>query len=273
MKKLGRVFLVGAGPGDPELLTMKAVRMLGMAQVVVYDRLVSDEVLSLVPASARRIAVGKAPKSHPVPQERINEILVELGQQGLSVVRLKGGDPSIFGRGSEEAAALHAAGIPVEIAPGITAAQGVAAATGIPLTHRGLATGVRYVTGHCRSDLPLDLDWAGLADANTTLVVYMGAANIAEIAASLIMHGMPASLPVMAVCSATTSKEVRLISQLDGIAAETKAARLDGPVLFVIGEVVSLYRSCPAEVFSLFPGEPPVMERDPFNWLRASANA
>lgn len=273
MKKLGRVFLVGAGPGDPELLTLKAVRMLGLAQVVVYDRLVSDEVLSLVPPAARRIAVGKAPKSHPVPQERINDILVELGQQGLCVVRLKGGDPSIFGRGSEEAAALHAAGIPVEIAPGITAAQGVAAATGVPLTHRGLATGVRYVTGHCRRDLPLDLDWAGLADPDTTLVVYMGAANIAEIATSLIAHGMPAALPVMAVCNATTPKEVRLLSQLDRIAAEAKAARLKGPVLFVIGEVVSLYRSCPAEVLSLFPAELADLSDGPFNWLRASANA
>lgn len=273
MKKLGRVFLVGAGPGDPELLTLKAVRMLGLAQVVVHDRLVSDEVLLLVPASARKIPVGKAPKSHPVPQERINEILIELAQQGLSVVRLKGGDPSIFGRGSEEAAALYAAGVPVEIAPGITAAQGVAAATGVPLTHRGLATGVRYVTGHCRSDLPLDLDWAGLADPNTTLVVYMGVANIAEIAAGLIAHGMPASLPVMAICNATTAKETRLISQLDGIAAETAVARLDGPVLFVIGEVVSLYRSCPAEVLSLFPMESAPVAPYPFNWLRASANA
>lgn len=273
MKKLGRVFLVGAGPGDPELLTLKAVRMLGLAQVVVHDRLVSDEVLSLVPAYARKIPVGKAPKSHPVPQDRINEILIELAQQGLSVVRLKGGDPSIFGRGSEEAAALHAAGVPVEIAPGITAAQGVAATTGVPLTHRGLATGVRYVTGHCRGDLPLDLDWAGLADPNTTLVVYMGVANIAEIAAGLITHGMPASLPVMAICNATTKKEARLISQLDRIGAETAAARLDGPVLFVIGEVVSLYRSCPAEVLSLFPMEPASVAPYPFSWLRASANA
>ncbi len=273
MKKLGRVFLVGAGPGDPELLTLKAVRMLGLAQVVVYDRLVSVEVLSLVPASARRIPVGKAPKSHPVPQERINEILVELAQQGQAVVRLKGGDPSIFGRGSEEAAALYAAGIPVEIAPGITAAQGVAAATAVPLTHRGLATGVRYVTGHCRSDLPLDLDWAGLADPNTTLVVYMGAANIAEIAAQLIAHSMPASLPVMAVCNATTPRETRLISQLDSIAAEASAAELKGPVLFVIGEVVSLYRTCPAEVLSPFPAEALAAAQQPFNWLRAYGNA
>lgn len=252
MKKQGRVYLVGAGPGDPELLTMKAVRLLGLAQTVVYDRLVSDRVLELIPATARGIPVGKAPKHHPVPQEKINQILIELGCAGQTVVRLKGGDPSIFGRGSEEAAALHAAGIPVEIVPGITAAQGAAAVTGVPLTHRGLANGVRYVTGHCRGDLPLDLDWAGLADTQTTLVVYMGAANIHEISTRLLEKGMPTSLPVMAIANATTPDERRIFSQLETISAELAVARLKGPVLFVIGNVVSLYRSCPAGIVSLF---------------------
>ncbi len=252
MKKQGRVYLVGAGPGDPELLTIKAVRLLGLAQTVVYDRLVSDRVLALIPATACGIPVGKAPKHHPVPQERINQILVELGRAGQTVVRLKGGDPSIFGRGSEEAAALHAAGIPVEIVPGITAAQGAAAVTGVPLTHRGLATGVRYVTGHCRGDLPLDLDWASLADAQTTLVVYMGAANIREIATRLLEKGMPTSLPVMAIASATTPDERRIFSRLENVSTDVARARLKGPVLFVIGNVVSLYKSCPAEIVSLF---------------------
>ncbi|WP_282610939.1 uroporphyrinogen-III C-methyltransferase [Pelagibius sp. Alg239-R121] len=252
MKNQGRVYLVGAGPGDPELLTLKAVRTMGLAHAVVYDRLVSDEILALIPTSAHAIPVGKAPKSHPVPQERINEILVELAQAGQTVVRLKGGDPSIFGRGSEEAAALHAAGIPVEIIPGITAAQGAAAVTGVPLTHRGLATGVRYVTGHCRGDSPLDLDWAGLADPQTTLVVYMGAANIREIATKLLEQGLPTSLPVMAIANATTPRESRIFSRLETIAVEIAAARLEGPMLFVIGSVVSLYRSCPAEVMSVF---------------------
>ncbi len=252
MKKQGRVYLVGAGPGDPELLTMKAVRLLGLAQTVVYDRLVSERILDLIPATARGIPVGKAPKHHPVPQERINQILIDLGRAGQTVVRLKGGDPSIFGRGSEEAAALYAAGIPVDIVPGITAAQGAAAVTGVPLTHRGLATGVRYVTGHCRGDLPLDLDWAGLADTQTTLVVYMGAANIREIASRLLAKGMPTSLPVMAIANATKPEEQRVVSRLERISAEVAAARLKGPVLFVIGNVVSLYRSCPAEIVSLF---------------------
>lgn len=256
MRKPGQVFLVGAGPGDPELLTVKALRMLGTAQAVVYDRLVSAEVLALAPPLARRVAVGKAPKSHPVPQDRINEILIELALDGLTVVRLKGGDPLVFGRGSEEVAALNAAGIPVEIAPGITAAQGVAAVTGVPLTHRGLASGLRFVTGHCRDDRPLDLDWSGLADPDTTLVVYMGAANIAEIAAKLIQEGMPAALPVLAVASATTPRERRLLSRLDRIAAEVASADFSGPVLFVIGEVVSFYRSCPAEVLAMLAARP-----------------
>src|SRR5690606_34464728 len=152
----GRVYLVGAGPGDPELLTVKAASLIRQADVIVHDRLVAPEILALAPKTVRRVPVGKEPKRHPVPQARINELLIDLAHRGLGVVRLKGGDPLIFGRGSEEAAALRAAGVAVEIVPGITAAQGAAAVTGVPLTHRGLATGVRYVTGHCRDDGPLD---------------------------------------------------------------------------------------------------------------------
>lgn len=256
MRKPGRVFLVGAGPGDPELLTVKAVRILGVAQAVVYDRLVSEAVLALVPGQVRMISVGKEPHSHPVPQERINELLVGLANDGLRVVRLKGGDPTIFGRGSEEATALTAAGIPFEIVPGITAAQGAAAAAGIPLTHRGVASSVRYVTGHCRGDGPLDLDWAGLADPGTTLAVYMGAASIDEIAARLIEHGMPGELPVLAVASATTPNERRLLSSLDRIAADTRAARLSAPVLFLIGRVVALERSLPDRILTMLAATP-----------------
>ena len=250
MKKHGRVFLIGAGPGDPELLTLRAVRRLGQAQAVLHDRLVSPEILAMAPAHARVIDVGKAPGRHALPQARINALLVELALSGQTVARLKGGDPLLFGRGSEEAEALHAAGIPVEIVPGITAAQGAAAATGVPLTHRGLATGVRYVTGHCREDLPLDLDWAGLADPETTLVIYMGAAQIAEIAGRLIAHGMPATLPVMAVAHATTPRERRLVSRLDRIASDSAAGRLSSPVLFIVGRVVSLSRDCPADLIA-----------------------
>jgi len=257
MKRLGRVFLVGAGPGDPELLTLKALRLLGRAEVVVYDRLVSPEILALAPKGARMIPVGKAPKCHPVPQDQINRMLVRLASQGQTVVRLKGGDPFVFGRGSEEMEALRAAGIPYEVAPGITAAQGCAAAAGVPLTHRGLATGVRYVTGHCRGDRPLELDWAGLADPETTLVVYMGAASIAGIAAELIAHGMPADLPVLAVNNGTTRNERRLVSRLDAVAAEAGEAGFDGPMLFLVGHVVSLYEERPAAIMARLAADLP----------------
>ena len=238
----GKVTLVGAGPGDPDLLTLRALKAISQADVVVYDRLVSDEIMALVPETAERIDVGKMPRFHTMPQDAINELLVSLAFQGRNVARLKGGDPLIFGRGSEEADALRDAGIAVSYVPGITAAQGAASSTGVPLTHRGLATGVRYVTGHRARDAALDLDWPSLASEDTTLVVYMGAANIGEIAANLIAHGMPASLPVMAVASATTRREQRLVAVLGDIAARVESAALEAPVLFVIGHVVSLYR-------------------------------
>ena len=237
----GRVFLIGAGPGDPELLTLKAVRLIQEADVVVHDRLVSDEIMALIPAGVRRIDVGKMAGHHKLPQTEINALLVALARDGQRVARLKGGDPLIFGRGSEEAAVLRAAGIPVEYVPGITAAQGAAAPPGVPLTHRGLATGVRYVTGHRAKDARLDLDWASLASQDTTLVVYMGVANIAEIAFQLMRHGMAASMPVLAVASATTRREQRILSTLGSVAADMAAVAPEVPVLFVIGRVVALY--------------------------------
>lgn len=241
MSRTGIVHLVGAGPGAADLMTVRAVTMLRQADAVVHDRLVSPEILDLAPATARMIPVGKAPKCHTVPQDRINEILAELAMEGLSVVRLKGGDPLIFGRGSEEAAYLRARGIAVDYAPGITAAQGMAASTGVPLTHRGLATGVRYVTGHRARDARLDLDWKSLACEDTTLVIYMGAANIAEIALRLMAEGMPGTLPVLAVSEATTPRESRLLSRLDRIGLDIARCPLPAPVLFVVGRVVSLF--------------------------------
>lgn len=243
MTSVGKVYLVGAGPGDPDLMTLRAVRMLGEADAVVYDRLVSPEILSMAPDSAAMVPVGKAPKCHTVPQDQINEILAARALAGETVVRLKGGDPMIFGRGSEEAAYLEALGISVKYAPGITAAQGMAAATGVPLTHRGLATGVRFITGHLAADKSLDLNWASLADIDTTLVVYMGASNISEIALQLIRVGLPASLPVLAVSNITTPRETRMLSQLSQIGVDAQAHALRTPVLFVIGRVASLYQN------------------------------
>ncbi|MCB2125610.1 MAG: uroporphyrinogen-III C-methyltransferase [Rhodobacteraceae bacterium] len=237
----GRVFLIGAGPGDPELMTLKAARLLQSADVVVHDRLVSDGIMAMIPDGVRLIDVGKMAGHHKLAQDKINTLLVELALAGHRVVRLKGGDPLIFGRGSEEAEVLRAAGIPVEYVPGITAAQGAAAATGVPLTHRGLATGVRYVTGHRAKDAGLDLDWASLASEDTTLVVYMGAANIAEIAFQLMRHGLPAGMPVLAVSGATTPQEERILSTLGSVAADVATRAPEAPVLFMIGRVVELY--------------------------------
>jgi uroporphyrin-III C-methyltransferase len=240
MRPFGKVSLVGAGPGNPELLTVRALRLILDAKVIVYDRLVPAEIIDLARPGTRRISVGKRAGFHPVPQSEINQMLVDLAMSGQDVVRLKGGDPFIFGRGSEEAADLRAAGVRVEIVPGITAAQGTAASTGVPLTHRGLATGVRYVTGHRKADEPLELDWASLADPDTTLVVYMGAANIDEISRNLILHGLPADLPVMAVSQATTPTERRCLSDLSSIARDIEGRAFPSPVLFVIGHVAEL---------------------------------
>ncbi|WP_282128286.1 uroporphyrinogen-III C-methyltransferase [Roseobacter litoralis] len=245
LKKMnqGQVFLVGAGPGDPDLLTVRALRMMQSADVVVHDRLVSRDIMALVPAGVRRIDVGKKPDHHPVPQDEINALLVRLAEEGSTVARLKGGDPMIFGRGSEEAAVLRAAGIKVSYAPGITAAQGVSASTGVPLTHRGLATGVRYVTGHCQANRPLDLDWDGLADADTTLVVYMGHANMQQIAAGLIERGLPAEHPVLVVANGTRPNETRLVTQLGALQIKRANIPVPGPVLFIVGRVVTLIDS------------------------------
>lgn len=247
----GKVYLIGAGPGDPELLTVKATRMIGSADVVVYDRLVSPEILALAPGTAEMVSVGKSPDNHPVPQERINEILVELASTGKTVARLKGGDPLIFGRGSEEAAFLSEQGIPVEYAPGITAAQGAAASSGVPLTHRGLATGVRYVTGHRQANGSLDLDWKSLASEETTLVVYMGVANIGQIALRLMAEGLSDQTPVMAIAQATTPRETRHYSRLGDIAIDVREAGLKAPVLFVIGKVVTLSTEWPTAAETL----------------------
>ncbi len=236
----GKVFLVGAGPGDPELLTLKALRAIEAADVVVYDRLVPSEILDFIPEGATRINVGKQAGNHPVPQDEINATLVRLARAGRTVVRLKGGDPFIFGRGCEEAFELEQAHIPYEVIPGITAAQGCAASAHVPLTHRGLATGVRYVTGHCRADAPLDLDWASLADPDTTLVVYMGLANIDVISRELIAHGLPPETPVLAISQGTTAREQRRCATLATLPIVAQTAGTTGPVLFIIGRVAAL---------------------------------
>lgn len=260
---VGKIHLIGAGPGDPELLTMRALRLIQGADVVVYDRLVSAAVMDLVPPQVRRVAVGKASGFHPVPQPRINRILIDLGREDRVVARLKGGDPMIFGRGGEEAEALAEAGIPWDYTPGITAAQGVAMA-GIPLTHRGLATGLRFVTGHRAGDGALDLDWASLADPQTTLAVYMGAASMAGIAQQLMAHGLRPDLPVLAVSGATTPTERRLRGTLSDIAASLTDNPMPAPVLFLIGAVAGFegnLTALPAMMPAPCDGAAPIVAR------------
>jgi uroporphyrin-III C-methyltransferase/precorrin-2 dehydrogenase/sirohydrochlorin ferrochelatase/uroporphyrin-III C-methyltransferase len=245
-----RVFLVGAGPGDPDLLTVKAARVLGNADVVVHDRLIGEGILDLAPPRARRIDVGKAAGRPGMRQERINQLLVELAAPGRCLVRLKGGDPFVFGRGGEEALHLLRHGVPVEVVPGITAALGCAAATMIPLTHRGLATGVRLVTGHCREGWWLDHDWKSLADPRTTLVFYMGLAHLAEIARHLIEAGLPRATPAAAVAQGTTAAQRLVRATLATLEPATRTAGIVSPVLFVIGPVVEV----------LAQGDAPAME-------------
>jgi len=242
------VHLVGAGPGDPELLTLKAVRVLRAAEVVVHDRLVGAGVLDFVPPEAERICVGKHPGGPRIRQEEINDLLVRRALTGRRVVRLKGGDPFLFGRGGEEVLHLLAHGIHVEVVPGITAAFGAAAELLVPLTHRGLASGVRFVTGHCRDDGALDLDWEKLADPDTTLVVYMGLANVREIVRHLMAAGLPAGTPALAVERATCRDMRWVCAPLGDLAAKVAELGLRPPVLFVIGRVAALAApaGCPA---------------------------
>jgi uroporphyrin-III C-methyltransferase/precorrin-2 dehydrogenase/sirohydrochlorin ferrochelatase/uroporphyrin-III C-methyltransferase len=242
MASAGRVVLVGAGPGDPDLLTVKAVRALREADVVVYDRLVSDAVLALVPPGAARIHAGKSPGCHAMAQAEINDLLVRLAQGNRRVVRLKGGDPFVFGRGSEEAAHLARQGIVVEVIPGVTAASGCAAEFGIPLTHRGLAHGVHFITGHWRENRDLALDWHRLADPETTLVVYMGLASLGELRARLLEAGLPPGTPAAAIASGTTPQRRLCRATLGSLEHDVAAADLAAPVLFIIGRVAALAR-------------------------------
>lgn len=234
------VMLVGAGPGDPDLLTVKAHRLLQEVDVVVYDRLVSKAILELIPPGTERVFAGKRASNHYMPQEDINQVLVDLALSGKRTMRLKGGDPFVFGRGGEEALHLVENGVPFEVVPGITSSAGCAAYAGIPLTHRGLAYGVRFVTGHAKGDEPLDLDWRSLADPDTTLVVYMGLSNAQPISDKLIEHGMPGDMPVAIINMGTRPSQRTITTTLSNMSETASTANIKGATLFVIGKVVSL---------------------------------
>lgn len=244
MQQPGKVYLVGAGPGDPGLLTVRALELLRSADVVVYDRLVSKAILDLIPPGVMRTSVGKASGRHSVPQDQINQLLVDLCLSEHAgprkVVRLKGGDPFIFGRGSEEALFLHQHGIAFEVVPGVTAAAACSAYAGIPLTHRGLSHGVRFVTGHFLENKRLNLDWRALADPDSTIVIYMGLSSLERICAALTDQGMDPATPAVAIQDGTTDRQRRVFGDLTTLPTRVKQSRLTAPVIVVIGRTVAL---------------------------------
>ena len=238
--KPGWVYLVGAGPGDPELLTLKAARLLREADVLVYDNLVSDEVMALANPDAERIYAGKEQGNHSLPQDELNVLLVRLAKEGKRVVRLKGGDPYIFGRGGEEVETLAADGVHFEVVPGVTAAAGVATYAGIPLTHRNHAQACVFVTGHLK-DGSMNLDWPGLARKPQTVVIYMGLSGLSHLCEKLIEHGLPADWPAAIVQQGTRPTQRTLTGTLGTLPELAAKAALRAPTLIIVGSVVTLH--------------------------------
>jgi uroporphyrin-III C-methyltransferase/precorrin-2 dehydrogenase/sirohydrochlorin ferrochelatase len=253
------VYLVGAGPGDPELLTLRAARLLAEAEVIVYDHLVSAPILDMGRGEAQRIYAGKERGNHTLHQNELNQLLVRLAHEGKRVVRLKGGDPFIFGRGGEEVEALAAAGVAFEVVPGITAASGIAAYAGIPLTHRDYANSGLFVAGHLK-DGSVNLDWDSLVRPRRTLVVYMGLVGLPTLCRELAAHGMSDATPAAIVQHGTTQRHRTVVGTLATLPQLASAARLTPPTLIIIGDVVRLhaklawYEALAAEQAAAQPG-------------------
>jgi uroporphyrin-III C-methyltransferase/precorrin-2 dehydrogenase/sirohydrochlorin ferrochelatase len=235
----GEVYLVGGGPGDPDLLTFRALRLMQQCDVCVYDKLVSPEVLDLVRRDAELIYVGKSRDQHTLPQEEINQLLARLALAGKRVLRLKGGDPFIFGRGGEEIETLMQQGVPFQVVPGITAANGVSSYAGIPLTHRDYAQACLFITGHLKNGV-LDLDWAAMARPQQTVVIYMGLVGLEQICQQLIAHGVAPDMPAAVIQQGTTQHQRVVSANLSDLASQVAAAKMKAPCLTIIGQVVQL---------------------------------
>lgn len=238
--RVGSVDIVGAGPGDPELLTLKAFRLIQNADVVFHDRLVSEEIMDLVRRDAKRISVGKAKSDHTVPQSEIHTLMIEAARKGQRVVRLKGGDPFIFGRGGEEVEALRKVGIDAKVTPGISSALGCAASAGLPLTHRDHAQTLTFVTGHAKSGGVPDLDWQALARPFQTVVVFMGVGTAPQIAEQLIAAGRAPTTPIAVIENGTRKNEIRVYGTLAELPQKIECAGIKGPALLIIGEVSAI---------------------------------
>ena len=249
----GSVWLVGAGPGDPDLLTRKAEKLICAATIVFYDALVGRAILDLVPANVKRVSVGKRSGRHSKDQRTISRLLVDAAKAGERVVRLKGGDPAIFGRASEEMAELAAHDIAFRICPGITAASAAAASAGLSLTLRGLARKLTFVTAHARANEPLDLDWSNLAEPGATLAIYMGKSAAGTVSGKLMAHGMAKDTPVMLVENASMENEQIFYSRIDLLPLVARTALGDGPAIILIGPAVARDQLVPAQRNLVFP--------------------
>lgn len=250
---IGQVWLAGAGPGDPDLLTMKALKAMQSADVIVFDALVSEPIMALCNPNAERISVGKKAGNHSLPQDKINQLLVDIALSGKSVCRLKGGDPYIFGRGGEEAQLLASNKIPFEVIPGITAAAACSASSGIPLTHRGYAQSVQFVTGHCKNTQGLasaspSVDWQTLALSKQTLVIYMGILRSEDIRRQLMLYGRAAETPVAIVENGTRPNQRVVTGSLSELDQLVKQNQIGSPALIIVGEVVQLYKELNPEL-------------------------
>jgi uroporphyrin-III C-methyltransferase len=238
----GKVYLVGAGPGDPKLLTVKAVELLKEADVVIYDRLVGEQILNLAPVKAEKIYVGKRTGKHEVPQNKITELIIEKAQTGGNVVRLKGGDPFVFGRGGEEAEALVEKGIAFEVVPGVSSSVAAPMYAGIPLTHRDYAASVAIITGHRAGDAEKPINWAKIADAIDTMVILMGVESLDGIVNKLLEGGVSPNKPVAIIESGTYPQQRTLINILGNIVKDAEKKQIKPPAVIVIGEVANLGR-------------------------------